>query len=226
MQRGVLKLNFSRDHCLAVPGEEKKDNRFDCPFGAITFRGPYRGRTGDLHNAIVALSQAELTALANIKIAIRCPKVKRKLVVSADSFAYISTFPNPMRPIAISFSAFLLVLSFTTGCKDTLPSQEDSSSIVLPDSNLSYSKDIEPLWLARCVSCHSGSTAPDLTPPSYSNLINYQPSLVVGGDGSNSLLLQILDGRVQPSMPPTGSRLTQNQLNGIKRWIDEGAINN
>jgi hypothetical protein len=26
--------------------------------------GPYRGRTGDLHNAIVALSQTELTALA------------------------------------------------------------------------------------------------------------------------------------------------------------------
>jgi hypothetical protein len=25
-------------------------------------RGPYRGRTGDLHNAIVALSQTELTA--------------------------------------------------------------------------------------------------------------------------------------------------------------------
>ena len=36
---------------------------FDCPFG-----GPYRGRTGDLHNAIVALSQTELTARFTLKI--------------------------------------------------------------------------------------------------------------------------------------------------------------
>jgi hypothetical protein len=35
----------------------KKDNHSDCPFC-----GPYRARTDDLHNAIVALSHAELTA--------------------------------------------------------------------------------------------------------------------------------------------------------------------
>jgi hypothetical protein len=29
----------------------------------LSLSGPYRDRTGDLHNAIVALSHAELTAL-------------------------------------------------------------------------------------------------------------------------------------------------------------------
>ncbi len=42
---------------------KKKDNHPDCPF-----RGPYRARTGDLHNAIVALSHAELTAHYSHKI--------------------------------------------------------------------------------------------------------------------------------------------------------------
>ena len=41
---------------------KKKDNHPDCPF-----RGPYRARTGDLHNAIVALSHAELTAPSCVK---------------------------------------------------------------------------------------------------------------------------------------------------------------
>ena len=44
--------------------KQKKDNRVDCPFRGHgeRIRGPYRDRTGDLHNAIVALSHAELTA--------------------------------------------------------------------------------------------------------------------------------------------------------------------
>ena len=42
--------------------KKKKDNLCDCPC-----RGPYRARTGDLHNAIVALSHAELTAPSCIK---------------------------------------------------------------------------------------------------------------------------------------------------------------
>lgn len=122
-------------------------------------------------------------------------------------------------PIAVLFSVF------TIGCKDQLPNQDDASSIVLPDSNVSFSKDVERVFAARCVSCHAGTDAPDLTPPSYSALVNYQPQLVVAGEGANSLLIQILDGRTGPSMPPN-SKLTDNQINGIKQWINEGAVNN
>lgn len=60
----------------------------------------------------------------------------------------------------------------------------------------------------------------------YANLMSYQPQLVISGQGENSLLVQILDGRAIPQMPPAGERLNDNQINGIKTWIDEGALNN
>ena len=54
--------------------------------------GPYRGRTGDLHNAIVALSQTELTAQNNlINIAKDPPKVNEKFVARPRSFRYFES---------------------------------------------------------------------------------------------------------------------------------------
>ncbi len=132
-----------------------------------------------------------------------------------------------MSRITIVLTALSITLVLAgTGCKDQLPNQEDPSTIVLPDSNISYSNDLERLFTARCLGCHAGAYEPNLTPPSFSALMNYQPQLVVAGQGNSSLLVQLLDGRTQPIMPPTGERLTQNQINGIKRWIDEGAVNN
>ena len=56
----------------------------------IDFRGPYRGRTGDLHNAIVALSQTELTAqIAALNIPIAPPKVNEKVIAVRQSFGYL-----------------------------------------------------------------------------------------------------------------------------------------
>ncbi len=120
-------------------------------------------------------------------------------------------------------------IGFLSGCKDEIIS--DSSSIVFPDSAISYSKHVEPLFSQRCTfsGCH-GRGAPaaglNLTPPSYSNLMNHQPRLVVAGQSANNLLVQRLDGRVPPQMPLNSTPLTANQLNGIKKWIDEGAQNN
>jgi hypothetical protein len=40
------------------------------------------------------------------------------------------------------------------------------------------------------------------------------------------LLVQRIDGRIAPRMPLNSQALTTNQINGIKKWIDEGAMNN
>jgi len=118
---------------------------------------------------------------------------------------------------------FFAGLYFATGCKDQLPTE---STIVFPDSNVSYGKHIEPLFTSRCLSCHNGAYPPNLSPPSYSALISYQPQLIIPGQGNNSYLVRLLDGRASPVMPPSGEMLNQNQIEGIKKWIDEGALNN
>ncbi|MEP0822002.1 MAG: hypothetical protein HRF44_04060 [Ignavibacterium sp.] len=119
-----------------------------------------------------------------------------------------------------SFLVLLLVI-LSGACKDELP----TGVVVFPESNVSYSRHIEPLWTQKCLSCHQGSTPPDLTPPSYTSLMTYQPQLVIPGQGYNSLLVQMLDGRIGPPMPPS-EKLNENQIKGIMTWINEGAQNN
>jgi hypothetical protein len=128
-------------------------------------------------------------------------------------------------PIILLFAALAL-----WSCKDQI-TEPNQSPIVFPASNISYSKYIDPLFQQRCAvgGCHSGSNAAadlDLSLPSYDNLVYHQPRLVVSGESNNSLLVQRLDGRIQLVMPPSQSPLTSNQINGIKKWIDEGALNN
>lgn len=119
--------------------------------------------------------------------------------------------------------------ALVSGCEDKMPNENDAASIVFPDSVVSFGRDVQQLFNARCTGCHNGSdpqTTLDLTAPSYSNLMNYQPRLVIAFESNNSLLIQRLDGRVSPRMPLIGSAITQNQLAGVKKWIDEGAVNN
>ncbi len=131
--------------------------------------------------------------------------------------------------IILGILPFLIVGALIIpSCKDQRP---NTSNIILPDSNLSYSRDLEPLFSQTCLGsfCHSGSSAAkglDLTPPSYTALMDHFPRLVVAGAPNNSLLVQRLDGTIPPVMPSNQNPLTANQINGIKQWIKEGAKNN
>ena len=115
-------------------------------------------------------------------------------------------------------------------CKDEVTGS-NADAIVFPGANVSYSQHIQPLFQQACAvgGCHAGSTAQaglNLSPPSYNNLMNHVPRLVTSGSSGNSLLVQRLEGTIQPRMPLNGSPLNSNQLNGIRKWIDEGALNN
>jgi hypothetical protein len=115
-------------------------------------------------------------------------------------------------------------------CSDSV-SSPDGNLPGFPDANVSYSQHVQPLFQLRCAlpGCHAGSfpeAGLNLSTPSYSNLMNHVPRLVVAGAGDNSLLIQRLDGRIRPQMPLNREPLTMKQVEGIKRWINEGALNN
>ena len=112
-------------------------------------------------------------------------------------------------------------------CKDQT-NQSGTSSIVFPDSNVSFSKQVEPLFLQTCIAggCHGGSQPAanlNLEVDPWHSLIDYSPAIVLPKNGTNSLLIIRLDGRVPPQMPLRNQPLTTNQINGVKKWIDEGA---
>ena len=128
------------------------------------------------------------------------------------------------------FIDILLVLIFivpliVTGCKDTGPGITD-----IPTSNVSYSRHIQPLFNSYCLGsgCHNDQDhAGGLSLTTWSSTTaDYQ--VVAPGYPQNSKLVWRIEGTSGNIMPPIGSSypLNQNQINGIKTWIKEGAKNN
>jgi hypothetical protein len=137
---------------------------------------------------------------------------------------------TPVLHVHVSTLLAIMLVWSVGGCKDNNPIS-NLSDIVFPDSAVSYSRHVQPLFQQRCAfsTCHAGSSAAaglDLTSPSYHNLLNHQPRLVTSGEPDNSLLVQRLEGTVGPRMPLNSLPLTQNQIRGIRRWILEGAAPN
>ena len=112
-------------------------------------------------------------------------------------------------------------------CDDTTTNVDNN---VIPDSNISYSQHIQPIFNAKCVNCHGvGYTKAGLNLTTWAGT-TADPNIVFPGEPDNSKLVWSIEGNPAVSpMPPIDSpypALTQNQVNGVKTWIKEGAKNN
>ncbi len=95
---------------------------------------------------------------------------------------------------------------------------------ISPDEVVSFAFDIQPILTTNCASCHPlVASSPDLTEGnSYSSITN--GIYIVANDTDASILYQRLIGN--PSiMPPSGS-LPSSEIELIKVWIEQGALNN
>ncbi len=132
----------------------------------------------------------------------------------------------------MKFNIFFLVsvpLLLFNACDDTLTSNY-IDSVVIPEKNVSYSEYIQPIFNNRCTNtdCHdsySRKAGLDLT--SWAGA-TADPNIISRGSPENSLLVWTIDpkfGYVNTMPPPYGPvpPLTDNQIEGIKTWIREGA---
>jgi mono/diheme cytochrome c family protein len=129
--------------------------------------------------------------------------------------------------LIMTSTVFIVLLS--QNCKDTITSN-DVDNMVIPDSGVSYRQHIAPVFNAKCVNCHGvGITEAGLDLTTWSGTVA-NPSIVFPGEPENSSLVWSIEGRPGfPAMPPVGSPynpLNQNQINGVRTWIAEGALNN
>ena len=126
--------------------------------------------------------------------------------------------------LAISFFSIL----FYSGCKDTITA-EQIDSVVIPSSNVSYSKYIQPVLNLKCATagCHDDITiAGGYSMTTWANTTN--PQFVTKGVPENSQLVQAIDPKYGGvfKMPPIDSGvlpMTANQVQGVETWIKEGA---
>lgn len=127
------------------------------------------------------------------------------------------------------FAAVLVYIIVSAGgCDDTVTSSEIDRRII-PDQNVSYQSHIQPIFDVKCTSsgCHdNNSRAGGLSLTTWANT-TLDPGVVFPGDPDNSRLVWSVEGNSANPMPPPGYPvLTKNQIQGVRTWIDEGALNN
>lgn len=113
--------------------------------------------------------------------------------------------------------------------KDVRKKGEDEIKVVKLDRKtpVAYEKEIEPIFVNKCISCHSGNIKEgkfDLS--SYDNLMRggKRGPAVIPGKSAESLLAKVSQKAVRPYMPPRSEEpLTDQELALIKLWIDQGA---
>jgi WD40 repeat protein/mono/diheme cytochrome c family protein len=90
---------------------------------------------------------------------------------------------------------------------------------------VSFARQVLPALQRKCQGCHQPAKANGKL------LLTSHEGLVKGGDGGasivpgkpeESLLLEQVEGD-KPLMPPTGERLTKDEVDTLRRWIAEGA---
>ena len=118
-----------------------------------------------------------------------------------------------------------LILIIFQNCKDTITST-DVDNIVMPDSNVSYSQHIAPVFEVKCIPCHNDQRSDGgVNLSSWTNVVR-DPSIVFPGSDSTSILVWTIE-RIPPYPPmPPSEWLKRNHINGIRTWIHEGALNN
>ena len=119
----------------------------------------------------------------------------------------------------------ILFIFFLVGCSDfgTNPKEE----VALDD--VSFAKDIQPMLNASCINCHGNNSK--LSVRTYANLMkgtsNNGP-VVIPKNGAGSLIIKKLQGTASGDrMPPEpASKWSDSKIELVKKWIDQGALNN
>ncbi len=94
------------------------------------------------------------------------------------------------------------------------------------DVEVSFRRDVLPIFNRSCVSCHGGTQGLWLN--SYEGVMagSQHGPVVVPGNPEESELYRRITGQKQPAMPLGGTPLPQREIEVIRRWIEAGAPNN
>ena len=88
-------------------------------------------------------------------------------------------------------------------------------------AQVDYNSQIQPIFNSYCTNCHGGAAGLSLT--SYNNLMNGSDEgdvVIPYNHSSSPLWMHVNSGY----MPPGNNDLTDEQVNLIAQWIDEGAL--
>ena len=109
------------------------------------------------------------------------------------------------------------------------------SGCVKEGRQVSFRGDVQPILRSNCVECHvppngEGYLKTGLSMATYDDLMRgtiYGP-VIVPGDSRHSILNMLVEGRADPSMRmPHGRKpLDTEEIENLRLWVEQGALNN
>ena len=120
------------------------------------------------------------------------------------------------------------LLTTVAAADDKKPSVPPVKVVALTrPSPVVYEKDVEPILVNKCATCHSGSVKKgkfDVTSHETVLAGGKRGRAVVPGKAAESPLYRLAGKTEKPTMPPEGDEpLTPEELAVLKLWIDQGA---
>jgi hypothetical protein len=90
-----------------------------------------------------------------------------------------------------------------------------------PAKPIDFAHDVLPLLKARCIKCHAGSQPEgEFSMATRESLLKAKVA-VPGKSGASKIIERITSKDPEVQMPPEGERLTEKQIEILRRWIDE-----
>lgn len=121
-------------------------------------------------------------------------------------------------------AAFRLTLLVAIAFGASVPRWSAGQDIVPDDPSVDFAKEIKPIFEQTCLSCHGPDEQEgDFRIDESDSVMNY---IDVGQAKFSDLYLHLLGDEDYELMPPEkeGGPLAADQIEKIRRWIDEGAI--
>ncbi len=118
-----------------------------------------------------------------------------------------------LRPVLIGFSCMLAVMLLQESCVS-----HDFASFTCPEEEVSYAQDVHPIVMSKCAvsGCHGSD--PNL--PDWTDFGTFQE-----GAQSGNVRNYVLNRIMPPAESPAGP-LSQDEINKIVCWANQGAPNN
>lgn len=112
----------------------------------------------------------------------------------------------------------------------SLPAAAGGETPAAPGAKASYFKDIRPIFQERCQGCHQpakrqGGFAMTSLAEMQKGGDSEEPAFTAGKPEESFLISQLIsEGGKPPAMPKNGDPLKPEQVELIKRWVAEGAV--
>jgi len=126
----------------------------------------------------------------------------------------------PVQPTALPTSTNTSVPP-TDAPTETAPATDAAVS-----TGVSYAANVKPIFDAKCIKCHGvESTKEGLDMLTYENVMagSFNGSVITPGDANNSILVDLI---VRGKMPNRGQKLSDDEIQIIIDWVNQGALNN